>query len=127
MSLIKFETRYPNWNMGFLADNPMTETEKLVGYRMHLLFRENKTYQCFGIHDEYYEELLERIKDVTPGYVVEMQLNKAVLHLINKDNVVLGYCVQTRELVAIEKNWHYVISIPDMDENREAFWHEAMK
>lgn len=126
MKLVNFQEKYPNYNLGFLANNEETETEKLTGFRMRLLFRDNKTYQSFSIPKEDYQELIERIHNCKPGYVVEMTLNDATMRLFLKDNTVIGYCVETRERVAIDDFWvtRFVIGTND---NTEAFWHQALK
>lgn len=126
MRLVDFQDRYPNYNLGFLANNEETETEKLVGRRMSLLFRDNKTYQSFSIPRTDYQELLKRIHQCRPGYVVEMSLNDATFHVFLKNDVVIGYCVETKERIAVNDFWitRFVIR---GDENTEAFWHSALK
>jgi hypothetical protein len=93
---------------------------------MHLLFRDNKTYQSFSIPKEDYQEMVKRIHQCKPGYAVEMRLNDATFHVFLRDNAVIGYCVETKERIAVDDFWvtRFVIG---SNPNSEAFWHEAMK
>lgn len=108
--LVEFNERYPDYKLGFLQTNPKTETEKLVGYRMHITWTHNKVYQTFSIPNSYYAQLLERVKNCKPGNLVEMTLNDATLHLVKRDESIVGYCLQTKERVMIDEPLNVVLT-----------------
>ena len=105
MPIIEFFDKYPKYNMGFTASNEKTETEKLSGLRMHLLFPvyDSKTYQCFTIPQEYYDELSKRLDTLTDNQWLVMGVNDADFYLQRKKGSILGICKQTKERVAISE------------------------
>ena len=122
MPIIEFFDKYPKYNMGFMASNEKTETEKLSGLRMHLLFstHDGRTYQCFTIPEEYYQELEKRAEALTDDRWVVMSVNEADFYLKKIDGAILGICYQTKERVAVDKPIQVVIE-PDKDEEWENY------
>lgn len=112
MAIVEFKERYPDYKLGFLAENSKTKTEELVGYRMSLLFAFDKQWQAFTIPDSYYVQLQERLDALTsPNQFVVMSLNDADLYLQRKNDTVIGFCYQTKERVAITEEIH--VELPD--------------
>lgn len=113
MEIIEFKEKYPNYSFGFLADNPLTDTEKVFGMNMHLLFNEkrNKTYQVFSLLDEDINYLLDNVVKAGSGKYSVLEVKGVTLHLINDDGLILGYCVETQERVAFHKRIKFSISM----------------
>ena len=111
MAIVEFKDRYPDYKLGFLAENSKTKTEELVGYRMSLLFAFNKQWQAFSIPDAYYAQLQERLQTLIPNQYVVMSLNDAEFYLQKKDESIIGFCYQTKERVAIVEEIH--VKLPD--------------
>lgn len=111
MPIVEFKDRYPDYKLGFLAENSKTKTEELVGYRMSLLFAFNKQWQVFSIPDAYYTQLQERLQTLIPNQYVVMSLNDAEFYLQKKDESIIGFCYQTKERVAIVEEIH--VELPD--------------
>ena len=113
MKIIEFKEKYPNYSLGFLANNPLTDTEKAFGKSMHLLFHEkrNKTYQVFTLSDYEIEELLKITPKDNSGYCRTFIVNDVHVRLINDDGLLLGYCVETEERIAFDRPFFVSIQL----------------
>ena len=119
--IVEFEDRYPDYKLGFLAENKKTETERLSGLRMHLLYSslDSKTYQCFSIPEGYYDELVQRLDKLTSSSQwVVMTCNDAEFYLQKIKDSILGVCKQTLERVAIDLPIRVVIT-PEEEREEE--------
>ena len=113
LKIAEFEQKYPTYSLAFMANNGRTETEKLVGHRMHILYAsyDNKTYQNFTIPTGYYNQLIERLDDLkSDKQWVVMSLNDADFYLQKKGSSVLGFCYQTKERVAVSYHLTVVLT-----------------
>lgn len=119
--LVEFKERYPNYNLGFFATNPLTKTEELCGLRMHLLFKGNHEYQCFNFPEEYYEELLKRCNDLKENQFCVVGVNDAEFILKKVETSILGWCKQTKERVAIDNPLKFIIGQDEYDELYENY------
>lgn len=120
LKIAEFEQKYPTYSLAFMANNGRTETEKLVGYKMHILYAsyDNKTYQNFTIPTGYYNQLIERLDDLkSDKQWVVMSLNDADFYLQKKGSSVLGFCYQTKERVAVS----YPITVVLTEDEETAF------
>lgn len=113
MTVIEFNEKYPNYSFGFLANNPLTDTEKVFGMNMHLLFHEkrNKTYQVFSLLDEDINYMLDNVVKTGSGKFSVLEVKGVTLHLINDDGLIIGYCVETQERIAFKKRIKFSISM----------------
>lgn len=113
MTIIEFKEKYPNYSFGFLAENPLTDTEKAFGKSMHLLFHEkrNKTYQVFTLPENEIDELLEWVPKTGSGKCAVLKVRNVTIHVLNDDGLILGYCIETQERIAFDKPIRFSISI----------------
>lgn len=68
MKVIEFKEKYPHYNMGFMANNKPTETEKLLG-RMSCLTHDlerKRTYQEFFVKESLFIPLVKFLKEGGP-------------------------------------------------------------
>lgn len=111
MKIKEFWDIYPNYNMGFLAINPETATEKLFGLSMHLLWMKHneKTYQEFSL-GKHYDSLAKACADGKP-HVFTMQINGKSFDvaLKLKGNICYGLCLTTQERVAFSRGIGVII------------------
>jgi hypothetical protein len=120
LKIAEFEQKYPTYSLTFMANNGRTETEKLVGYRMHILYAsyDKKTYQNFTIPTIYYNKLIERLDNLkSDKQWVVMSLNNADFYLQKKGTAVLGFCYQTKERVAVS----YPLAVVLTEDEETAF------
>jgi hypothetical protein len=113
MKIVEFKEKYPNYSLGFLADNPLTDTEKAFGKSMHLLFHEkrNKTYQVFTLPDYEINEMLKVTPKAGSGYCGAFIVKDVHIKLINDDGLLLGYCVETEERIAFNRPFTVSITL----------------
>lgn len=113
MKIIEFKEKYPNYSLGFLANNSLTDTEKAFGKSMHLLFHEkrNKTYQVFTLPDYEIEEMLKVTPKAGSGYCGAFVVKDVHIRLINDDGLLLGYCIETEERIAFDKPFSISIKL----------------
>lgn len=113
MKIIEFEEKYPNYSFGFLAENPLTDTEKALGRSMHLLFHEkrNKTYQVFTLPEDEINEMLEWVPKTGSNKCGVLKVCNVTIRVINDDDLIIGYCVETKERVAFHKPIKFYVSI----------------
>ena len=111
MEIKEFWDVYPNYNMGFLATNPETATEKLFGLSMHLLWmsHNSKTYQEFNI-GKYYDNIEKACADGKPHvFTMHINGNSFDVALKIKEDICYGLCIDTKERIAFSRGIKVVI------------------
>lgn len=111
MEIREFWDVYPNYNMGFLATNPETATEKLFGLPMHLLWMKHneKTYQEFSL-GKHYDSVAKACADGNL-HALTMYINGNSFDVILKlkEDVCYGLCLDTRERIAFSRGIGVII------------------
>lgn len=105
----EFHDTYPNWDLGFMATNPMTATEKLFGMRMMSLCynpKRNRTYQEFPISKEQKDIIMTKYDD-GKAHCFEGNNIRVVIKVM--DNTIVGCCLQTKERVIFDTPMDIVI------------------
>lgn len=128
MKVIEFRKKYPNYDLGFMASNPLTETEKVIGLRMQLVCdtNTNKEYQEFCLYDKY-DALKNEIKDMkTHSFEMSVNNNNVFNVLIKLDkDTIKGICLETKERIIFSKEKIHLI-IPKIDESHSSDWFDYL-
>ena len=102
LNIKEFNEQYPHYNLGFMASNPKTKTEEVIGLTMHIMYSPSsrKVYQEFFLYDKYYalyEALLDR-----KAHQFSMTVNDNTFNVILKlvDRNIIGVCLETQERIA---------------------------
>lgn len=99
----EFQDLYPNYDFRFVANNPTTETEELLGLNMSPFFHfeTEKTYQTFYLGYEY-DALRHELLDKKTHILRITVNNKAAdfMLTLTDDECILGVCLDTCERVA---------------------------
>lgn len=113
MKIIEFKEKYPNYNYGFFAENPLTDTEKALNTSMHLLFhkKRNKTYQVFTLSEDNMNDMLEWVPKIGSNKCGVLKVCNVTIRVINEDGLIIGYCVETKERVAFSRAIEFSVSI----------------
>lgn len=99
MEINEFEKTYPNYNLGFLAKNQKTATEKLLNVSMHLVYARSHTYQGIETSEKRYEQIKNAILN-TPKHIGVFMLNgKQVLLGYTKTDHICGVCIESKERI----------------------------
>lgn len=97
MKIIEFREKYPHYNEGFIAKNPLTETEKLIGKKSCLTHdvERKRTYQDYFVKEAVLNPLLEFCKDGAKSFTC-----KGVEFVgVTKGDSVVAVCIPTKERV----------------------------
>lgn len=109
--IIEFKEAYPNYEYGFMGNNELTATEKLLGRKSCLTFdtkHKMRIYQTYFLPDELLQSFLN-------AFQVEKEIKNFHLNLKNGRKVhfvatrrvdaLYGVCLETHERVSFEKGF----------------------
>ena len=111
MEIKEFEDMYPHYNLGFLATNPKTATEKLFGLSMNILWMSHnkRTYQEFNI-GKHYDSIARACADGKPHvFTMHINGNSFDVALKLKKDVCYGLCLDTKERIAFSRGIGVII------------------
>lgn len=113
--MFKIEELHDKYNisLGFGRERVTTETEKLMGTRMHLVhnIKSKRDYQGFWLNDKEFDTILNIIKEnrANGENVSRIGNDNITFEVIERDDTIYGVCIETHERVCFERPLHIVI------------------
>ena len=110
IQIIEFQEAYPHYEYGFMSNNELTATEKLLGKKSCLTFdlEKKRVYQAYFLDDKMLQNLLAMFpieRQVKTFFINTKDGKKVNVTATRRNNAIYGVCLETHERVSFEKGF----------------------